>query len=285
MTTDKQQIANRRNARNSTGPKTTKGKTKSSANALTYGIFSRGLMIDGEDPAEYAQLLQGLVDDLKPVGALEMIHVERIAMSVWRLRRLMRAESAAVGFRRDVQDTRKMLNDALGIPESVKFKDKHLEPLSEDGMKALASFLNIVEELTALAGKTLGEEDLKKQAPVYYGYLIQEAQAKGWAVYKYLMHRANLPEEKLPAAIRYCIDKDLPDFAAAARDYNLRLKVTMMREKFHEMKAVPPEAELYVRYQATLDNSLAKAIKGLREAQALRLSVIEEVTAEALDRN
>jgi hypothetical protein len=127
----------------------------------------------------------------------------------------------------------------------------------------------------------VNEEELKKAAPIYFSYLETEAKGKGWAVYNYLMQRTNLPEEQQAISIKYCIDKDLPAFRATLHNYQMRLQVTMMREKFQEMKAIPPEAELFVRYQATLDNSLSKAIKGLREAQALRLSMIESVPLDA----
>jgi hypothetical protein len=277
MTTEKQQQANRRNARKSTGPKTPEGKARSSGNALTYGIFGQGLFIAGENPEEYAELLRGLNEDLRPVGALEIIHVERIAMAVWRQRRLMRAESAAVGFRQQAKDTRKMLNDTLGIADSAKFKDKHLVPLSEDEMKAMASIANVVEELSGLKEYPSHEEALKKVAPVYFNYLQSEAEDKNLLFYKYLINRTHLPEEQQAAAIKWCIEKDKPAFQSSLHAFEMRLQVMMLREKFQEMKAVPPEAELFVRYQTTLDNTLTRAIRGLREAQTLRLSVLEGV--------
>ena len=52
--------ANRKNAEKSTGPRTAEGKEIVSRNALKHGLFSRYLLLDDEDPAEY----QALLDDL-----------------------------------------------------------------------------------------------------------------------------------------------------------------------------------------------------------------------------
>ncbi len=51
MSTRKQRLANKRNAQNSTGPKTDEGKQRSSQNALKHGIYALESVIPGEDPA------------------------------------------------------------------------------------------------------------------------------------------------------------------------------------------------------------------------------------------
>lgn len=97
MATQSQIEANRRNARRSTGPRSTEGKARSSQNALKHGIRSRAIISSqiellGEDPEEFASLVQALVADLNPVGPFEETCVETIAISLWRLRRVVRAE-------------------------------------------------------------------------------------------------------------------------------------------------------------------------------------------------
>ena len=49
MTSEKQAEANRRNALNSTGPKTPEGKAAVSHNALRHGLLSRDILLPGED--------------------------------------------------------------------------------------------------------------------------------------------------------------------------------------------------------------------------------------------
>jgi hypothetical protein len=97
--------ANRRNALKSTGPRTPEGKARSSRNAITHGILAQEVLIragDGaEDPAELEALLEQFRNDLRPVGVLEEMLVERIAACYWRLRRAQRFEVGAIRERLD----------------------------------------------------------------------------------------------------------------------------------------------------------------------------------------
>ena len=97
MTTEAQIEANRRNAQLSTGPRTPEGKARSSQNALKHGIRAQAILdaqftLLGEDPQQFASLLDALADDLQPVGAIEATCVEAVALSLWRHRRLLLAE-------------------------------------------------------------------------------------------------------------------------------------------------------------------------------------------------
>jgi hypothetical protein len=92
--------ANLRNALKSTGPRSPEGKARSARNALKHGLFTEEVVIrtgDGrEDPAQYEAMYAGLQQDLRPVGQLEKLLVEKIAVNYWRLRRLVRYETGAV---------------------------------------------------------------------------------------------------------------------------------------------------------------------------------------------
>ena len=54
MATKKQIAANRKNAKKSTGPKTAKGKARSSRNALKHGLLSRQVVLADEDGEAFA---------------------------------------------------------------------------------------------------------------------------------------------------------------------------------------------------------------------------------------
>ncbi len=82
--------------RRGTGPRTIQGKNKSKQNAVKHGIFSKVLLFPGESPAEFESLLNGLRDDLQPVGTLEINIVDEIAILQWRKRRLLIAEGAEI---------------------------------------------------------------------------------------------------------------------------------------------------------------------------------------------
>ncbi len=93
MTTRKQNEANRRNARSSTGPQTRAGKAASKLNALKHGLRAEEFVVRGEDPADFARLLENLINEFQPLGPLEEQLVERVAACMWRLRRLYRLEA------------------------------------------------------------------------------------------------------------------------------------------------------------------------------------------------
>ncbi len=97
--------SNRRNAKRSTGPRTTEGKTRSSMNAVRHGLLSRQITLPDEDPDAFAEFLESMTGKLAPAGPLEEVLVERIAVIAWRLRRAVRLESGVIAHRtREVQD-------------------------------------------------------------------------------------------------------------------------------------------------------------------------------------
>ena len=78
--------ANRRNAKKSTGPKTSVGKAMNSWNSTRHGLLSKNLPpIYGQGKKQFARLLTHLQRDLEPVGTLEEVLVEKIAQEYWRL--------------------------------------------------------------------------------------------------------------------------------------------------------------------------------------------------------
>jgi hypothetical protein len=93
MATEAQIAANRRNAQHSTGPKTDAGKEKSAQNALKFGLFSRHVLLPGEDESELAQLRDGIRARFNPADALEEVYVERIVTASWRLQRTLAHEA------------------------------------------------------------------------------------------------------------------------------------------------------------------------------------------------
>lgn len=85
--------ANRANARKSTGPRTRRGKRRSSMNGLRHGFFAQHLVLRGENVREFARLRKRFMQDLRPTCATELLLVERIVSASWRLRRLQTIES------------------------------------------------------------------------------------------------------------------------------------------------------------------------------------------------
>ena len=71
MTTEIQAEANRRNALQSTGPKTGEGVEAARFNALRHGLRALQTVVPGEAPEQWEAHRIGVVEDLKPEGAVE----------------------------------------------------------------------------------------------------------------------------------------------------------------------------------------------------------------------
>jgi hypothetical protein len=93
MTTPKQVEARRNNALQSTGPKTAAGKARSSQNALRHGLRSEQPVVPGESPDAWVAHRDGIRRDLAPAGTLEAELADRVALCLWRLRRVARYET------------------------------------------------------------------------------------------------------------------------------------------------------------------------------------------------
>jgi hypothetical protein len=81
---------NRKNALQSTGPKTPGGKAISSHNAVKHGAYSESLTMLLECPEEFEKLNAGMMDSLRPVGPMEAAIVDRMASLWWRAERAKR---------------------------------------------------------------------------------------------------------------------------------------------------------------------------------------------------
>lgn len=96
MASEKQIAANRRNATKSTGPRTSGGKAASSRNALKHGVLSKQALSEYEDIQTFQTLLAKLVEELEPVSVIECTLVERIAILLWREKRLAETEAREI---------------------------------------------------------------------------------------------------------------------------------------------------------------------------------------------
>jgi hypothetical protein len=72
-----------------TGPNSRRGKAVSRRNAWKHGISSDIMAIrKAEDPAEWEEHVAGIFESLKPEGHLESMLTERIAINLWKMRRI-----------------------------------------------------------------------------------------------------------------------------------------------------------------------------------------------------
>ena len=88
MATKAQIIANRRNAQKSTGPRTPKGKTIVSRNAVKHGLLARQNVISTEKKADFDIYQNRIFSELAPESPMESILAERVVTLSWRLNRI-----------------------------------------------------------------------------------------------------------------------------------------------------------------------------------------------------
>jgi hypothetical protein len=92
MPTDAQIAANRTNAQASSGPTTAEGKSRSSRNALSSGLYSQADFVLPGEHGIYAEFCAGFHSDLVPEGAVEQTLAAEVIHAAWRLRRCSAVE-------------------------------------------------------------------------------------------------------------------------------------------------------------------------------------------------
>ena len=98
MATEKQTIANRNNAQRSTGPSTDAGKARASQNAIKHGLLAKHLLLTDESEEDYQALLAGLIESHAPADTAEAVMVEKMAIALWKMRRLHGVETATIHY-------------------------------------------------------------------------------------------------------------------------------------------------------------------------------------------
>lgn len=99
MVSQRQLEANRRNAQNSTGPKTQEGKATVAKNAIKHGILSGEAVTYGENQQVFEAFRDEMFETLAPLGAMELLLADRIVDCAWRMRRTLRLQRKVISER------------------------------------------------------------------------------------------------------------------------------------------------------------------------------------------
>ena len=270
MATITQLAANRENATKSTGPTTTEGKATSSRNATRHGLLSSRLLLEDEDGAEYQEVMDGLIAALRPVGTLELALVERMAIALWRQRRLVRAETAGIELTRraEVAVNREEIGFALGRTLSHPVTMAEVQPLTPADLQWIADIATLPREHDALGDTPLPHaEALAAVAPALYKELQDHAYLEETTVIELL--------SRFEGGVRQWIAETLTCYRTEFELLQRRAAVLAMAELVKSHRSAPIDQELLTRYQGSVDNELHKAIRALREAQLWRLRTLD----------
>lgn len=265
--TEKKQAANRRNASKSTGPKSVAGKKTVSQNARRHGVLSTHVVLDDESREEFELLLNTLQTEMTPVGLIEQTLVERIAVTIWRQRRLVRAESADMELRQRLFDIKDVLMAANSLGVSVA--DKRLkEAMSNPHLTAKGDSEGKGKLLAQLVELSECRDDLplgiiEEEFPLAYRELL-------WAVDGTLV---GLEQQMTEQGIGFKVFVTAI-ISVVKKQYDHE-RIKELVSLYRDSAQVRTSVDLIGRYQSTLDNELYKALRALREAQNWRASRID----------
>jgi hypothetical protein len=94
MSTLRQLLANRENAKKSSGPVTPQGKAISSQNRTVHGLSGQFRVIAGENQAAFDDMLDEFMRDEQPIGIAEVELVKKMVESIWLSTRARRYQDA-----------------------------------------------------------------------------------------------------------------------------------------------------------------------------------------------
>ena len=293
----RQLVANRRNARKSTGPKTPAGKAVSRMNAMKHGLLARQVVVRGlklrESSHEFKTLCRDYYEHLTPVGPLEEMLVGQIATAAWRLRRARTAETGEIALSVDTgwwqRERHNPLTRLLAMPPNP-FSEGLVLRLQQTGwgcrylIFCLGGVRDCVERDSELSEMALNE---------FNGSLREQAAHLGKKLRQFRAWLTTNPEKLEPEALRTRHREEVLKYLSGEiRNQEYRLEECEKRENCEEAAqqsaaVLPSETVLdkILRYETALERQLFRAMNQLERLQRRRLGenvpppVTMEITA------
>lgn len=265
-TTEQRFTTNRSNALQSTGPNTAEGKAIASRNATRHGLLSAKLFLDEEDPVEFQALYADLANSLNPFGPLELTLVERIAVTMWRQRRLVQAETASLALARQPVKVAKDVSAELGRGYGAEIKPDDLTAYDQERVQWCRGVMAEIEGL-----EEIDLRSINSKAPLVYAQLVSDAEEEPPETF--LADRKGGLTAFIAELMGWCRQQ--------LREAEARPHILSVANQVRAKRLVLPAdtLELLARYQTTLDNQLYKALRALRESQEWRLKTLEATAA------
>jgi hypothetical protein len=277
------------------GPKTAEGKAVVRWNATRHGISSPKPVVPGlENTEDWKSHLEGIMENLSPVGHLEVTLAERVALLSWRLHRVTRFETGAIAISQetiedDIDERDRFLSTLRhkGLetthPVDIRFEAKY----HKQSYSALRRFPSLKPD------KTLKGADASS---VVWGVLMEAKKAAVKEIDVEVLDLPGVPEdamvEELPAMkvadVRGCVEAiaahasldpdELLELATYQAGYEARSAAYKKEEVEQEIsrkvreRILPDEKTLskISRYEAHLSRQLYHALHELENLQKHR---------------
>ena len=277
------------------GPKTAQGKAVVRWNATRHGISSPKPVVPGlEKQEDWESHLEGIMENLSPIGHLEITLAERIALLCWRLHRVTRFETGSIAVSQeqveeDIHRMARLLHSlhenpyASTHPEDIRFEAKHYKQVHS----VLRRFPSLEPD------KTLKGTDASS---VVWGVLMEVKKAAKEEIDEVALDLPGVPEdamiEELPAMkvadVRGCVEAIAahasldPDELLEAATYEAGYQARHAAHKKEEVekeisrkvreRILPDDKTLekISRYEAHLSRQLYHALHELENLQKYR---------------
>jgi hypothetical protein len=277
------------------GPKTAQGKAVVRWNATRHGISSPKPVIPGLEKLEdWEGHLEGIMENLSPVGHLEVTLAERVALLSWRLHRVTRYETSTIAISQET------------IEEDIHERDRFLSVLKHKGLESThpvdirfeAKYYKQVHNALRRFPTLEPDKVLKgtDASSVVWSVLMEAKKASGEEIDYEDLDLPGVPEdamiEELPAMkaadVRGCVEviaghvsldpDDLLDKATNEAGYEARSAAHKKEEMEREIsrkareRILPDETTLQKisRYEAHLSRQLYQALHELENLQKQR---------------
>jgi hypothetical protein len=146
MSTTAQVLANRANAKRSTGPTTAEGKQNSSQNATTHGFYSKAFVIADAERADFETLRDQLRGGYAPVDFIGEDLFQQILHASWNLFRLRRIENQIYAATEDPFGDDKILKKL----DALRRHKSHFERALLSARKQFSDYLTSCWTLSAV---------------------------------------------------------------------------------------------------------------------------------------
>jgi hypothetical protein len=279
MVSENQKQANIQNAQFSTGPVTQEGKAVVAHNAVKHGIFAKDLVInagDGrENELEYHELLAELKRDLLPVGRMEMLLLEKIAVNYWRLRRLVRHEIGEIRGRLD--DYREIaLRSYYGSSHYSGQQRPQLELYSYNDEISDAEYHEQLYKVAGMhsSGFKLAEEKVALEHALYYRMDREEAEFSE-EDYRVAEQYVTGLSPQMQGKLR----KEMLDEAEQMLAEMIEVRTWRIRfDRIQKAKSLPVAHNLnnIIKYENSLERSIFRNLAALKALQENRVKLESE---------
>lgn len=277
MASEAQIKANRRNAKKSSGPKSTEGKLTVSKNAITYGIFSNLPLLPHENADEFNALCENISSVFPAVDAYAAGLVERIVICIWRQQRLRLAEAAKLRISLLPEVMVADINASLRSPNHRTLTANDISDTQETRFQYFSKALSEIKSILISSVSPTNLPHLKERAPNTYEQLELLAKKNGhdWPAFS--------QDEKLIKSGLTSLKEDWVGWVERNQPKHVGFKIA---EQLQTAKLVPmgSNLEFLVKYQTQLDTDLYRAIDAYKRHVEWREKHLEvEVNGKSVE--